>query len=685
MAAPDPRRRRLRRPGARRRDAQPVASSPATAPAARSTSSSTTRSASPPRRPQSRSGPYCTDVAKMIQVPIFHVNGEDPEAVVARRAHGGRVPPDVRQGRGHRHVLLPPPRPQRGRRAGLHPAADVPEDRASIRRPAQHLRRAADARTARIARRRGRGDGGRLRRAAGSASSRRRRATSPNKADWLEGAWAGLASASDDDRRGETGVPLRDAAAQIGERARPSCPRTSTPTARSSACSRHARQAIEAGEGDRLGDGRGAGVRLAAASRARRVRLTRPGQPARHLQPAPRGAGRPGRPSSAIVPLNNICARAGARSRSIDSLLSEAAVLGFEYGYCLDDPTALVLWEAQFGDFANGAQVIIDQFIASGEAKWQRGRGLVMLLPHGYEGQGPEHSTRPARALPAALRRGQHPGRATCTTPAQYFHVLRRQVRRDFRKPLIVMTPKSLLRAQAGACRRSRTMGPGTSFHRVLERHRARSSRDAEIRRVVLCTGKVYYDLVEERDKRGIDDVASIRLEQLYPFPAEPLAARPRRATRSAEVVWCQEEPQNMGAWTFVAAGDRGGAGEHAAARARACAYAGRPAAAAPATGLLQPPRRGAGRTSSTRRSPSQARIAEPHGGRYRRPRGRRVDHRGDRRQVAQGGRATRSQRDEPLVELETDKVTVEVLPAPAGRAGRDPRRRRARPSRSAP
>ena len=240
----------------------------------------------------------------------------------------------------------------------------------------------------------------------------------------------------------------------------------------------------------------------------------------------------------------------------INSLLSEEAVLGFEYGYSLSEPNALVLWEAQFGDFVNGAQVIIDQFIASGERKWLRMSALVMLLPHGYEGQGPEHSSaRLERFL--QLCADDNMQVANCTTPANYFHILRRQLKREFRKPLILMTPKSLLRHKRAVSKLDE-MGPDSTFHRLLwddaecrTGEKTKLVPDEKIRRVVLCSGKVYYDLYEEREKRGIDDIYLLRLEQLYPFPAKALITELSRF-KKAEMVWCQEEPKNMGAWTFV-------------------------------------------------------------------------------------------------------------------------------------
>ncbi len=282
------------------------------------------------------------------------------------------------------------------------------------------------------------------------------------------------------------------------------------------------------------------------------------------------------------VPLNNL--RDGqAPFEVIDSPLSEASVLGFEYGYSITDPDALVLWEAQFGDFANGAQVIIDQFIAPGESKWLRMSGLVMLLPHGHEGQGPEHSSaRPERYL--QLCGEDNIQVVNCTTPANYFHVLRRQMRRKIRKPLVVMTPKSLLRHKR-CVSPLKDFGPKTRFHRVMAESQTLVA-DNEVRQVVLCSGKVYYDLLEGREERGIDDIAIMRMEQLYPFPAKPLAQELKRYP-NARVVWCQEEPRNMGAWSFI---DRR-LEDVICQSGLDCArpvYIGRKEAAAAATGLLR-------------------------------------------------------------------------------------------------
>ena len=255
------------------------------------------------------------------------------------------------------------------------------------------------------------------------------------------------------------------------------------------------------------------------------------------------------------IPVNNI-ENNQMKFEVIDSLLSELAVLGFEFGYSLSEPETLVLWEAQFGDFANGGQVIIDQFITSSESKWGRASGLVMLLPHGYEGQGPEHSSaRLERFL--QLCAGENIQVVNCTTPSNYFHALRRQMHREFRKPLIVMTPKSLLRHKRCISNISEFTSKST-FHRVLEddAYNMESKlislkKDKKIEKVVMCSGKIYYDLIEAREKFKNDKVVFIRLEQLYPFPAKTLANVLKRFTRS-NFIWCQEEPKNMGAWNTV-------------------------------------------------------------------------------------------------------------------------------------
>ena len=261
--------------------------------------------------------------------------------------------------------------------------------------------------------------------------------------------------------------------------------------------------------------------------------------------------------NSRYVPLNNI-SKSQKQFEVVDSFLSELAVLGFEYGYSLVEPNTLTLWEAQFGDFANGAQVVIDQFIASGERKWNRASGLVMLLPHGYEGQGPEHSSaRLERFL--QLCSNDNMQVMNCTTPANYFHALRRQMHRDFRKPLIIMTPKSLLRNKY-CVSNLEDFSKENSFHRILWDHAVdpkskgfiKLKESSEIKKVILCSGKVYFDLLSAREKLNKDDVILFRIEQLYPFPAKTLVKELKPYAKNAKFFWCQEEPKNMGAWFSV-------------------------------------------------------------------------------------------------------------------------------------
>ncbi len=365
----------------------------------------------------------------------------------------------------------------------------------------------------------------------------------PNKADWLEGAWSGLEVASGDDRRGETAVKM-ETLKEVGL-ALTRVPQGFNLNRKLQRQLEQKKKAIETGEGidwataEALAFGtlavEGTFVRLSGQDSARGTFSQR------HAVLCDQENEEPSVPINSIQP-------GQAQFEVVDSPLSEAAVLGFEYGYSLAEPHALILWEAQFGDFANGAQVIIDQFIAAGEAKWLRMSGLVMLLPHGYEGQGPEHSS--AR-IERYLQLCGDDNMQVCnlTTAANYFHALRRQVRRNFRKPLIIATPKSLLRA-AEAGSKLADMGPGTSFHRVFDEVDELAA-DGKVRRVVLCSGKVYYDLLKARRERKITDVAILRVEQLYPFPLSVLGKSVARY-KNAEFVWCQEEPENQGAWTFV-------------------------------------------------------------------------------------------------------------------------------------
>src|SRR5712672_789019 len=408
-----------------------------------------------------------------------------------------------------------------------------------------------------------------------------------NNADWLDGRWSGMkpAGAVDDARRGNTGVAVETLKA-IGEKI------TAIPqgfhvhrTIQRFLENRH--KAIETGQGIDWATGEA----LAFCS------LLLDGHPVRLSgQDSERGTFS-SRHSVLIdqenedrhTPYNHLSDKQ-ARYEVINSMLSEEAVLGFEYGYTLAEPNALTLWEAQFGDFANGAQVLFDQFISSGERKWLRMSGLVCLLPHGYEGQGPEHSSaRLERFLQMCAEDNMQV--ANCTTPANYFHILRRQLKREIRKPLILMTPKSLLRHKRAVSRLDE-LGAKTTFHRVLwddaqllPNEKIKLKPDDKIRRVVMCSGKVYFDLYEEREKRGIDDVYLMRVEQLYPVPLKALANDLGRF-RKADFVWCQEEPRNMGAYHFLEpyfdwVFEQLGAGN------KKLIYAGRPASAATAVGQM--------------------------------------------------------------------------------------------------
>ncbi|MEL6289823.1 MAG: 2-oxoglutarate dehydrogenase E1 component, partial [Pseudomonadota bacterium] len=373
----------------------------------------------------------------------------------------------------------------------------------------------------------------------------------PNKADWLDGRWSEIGFAEEGDRRGETGVE-RERLIELGREI------TTVPAHFKAhrTIARVLKGRREMVEGD-------VGIDWAMAEHLAFASLVTDGVPVR-LSGQDSERGTFSQRHSVLIdqetarryaPLKHL-APDQARFEVINSMLSEEAVLGFEYGYSLAEPHALVLWEAQFGDFVNGAQVVIDQFISSGERKWLRMCGLVMLLPHGFEGQGPEHSSaRLERFLQLSAEDNWQI--ANCTTPANYFHVLRRQMVRTFRKPLVIMTPKSLLRHK-----RVRSsvddLSVGSSFHRVLwddaqslANQKITLKDDAQIKRVVMCSGKVYYDLYEEREARGIDDVYLLRLEQLYPFPARAMTKELARFP-NAEFVWCQEEPKNAGAWFFV-------------------------------------------------------------------------------------------------------------------------------------
>src|SRR6266446_6056074 len=522
-----------------------------------------------------RSSPYPSDVAKGVQAPIFHVNGDDPEAVieVARAATEYRhqfkkdVVIDLFCYRRHGHNESDEPaftQPLMYRTIARHPT--------TRQLYASRLVAAGVVDEAEVAAMASRFVAGL------ETQFEAAKGYQPNKADWLEGAWAGLAEAPEDDRRGDTGVAV-EVLREVG-RGLTTVPEGFRLNPKIARQLEAKRAALEAGEG----------IDWATAEALAIASLCAEGT---HVRMSGQDSGRgtfshrhavlvDQETEERYIPINHV--RTGqAPFEIIDSPLSEAGVVGFEYGYSLADPTTLVLWEAQFGDFANGAQVIIDQFLSSGEAKWLRMSGLVMLLPHGYEGQGPEHSS--AR-LERYLQLCAEDNIQVCnlTGAANYFHALRRQIRRNFRKPLVIFTPKSLLRAKEVASRLDE-MGADTSFHRVIGEGDAVAADD-QVRRVVLCSGKIYFDLVKARAATDDKRVALVRVEQLYPFPFNTLG-KVLQHYRNAEIVWCQEEPQNMGAWNFV---DRRIEQvlfdlDIAAKRPR---FAGRAEAASPATGLFK-------------------------------------------------------------------------------------------------
>ncbi|MBO9475614.1 2-oxoglutarate dehydrogenase E1 component [Shimia sp. R10_1] len=528
----------------------------------------------------SRSSPYPTDNALVVEAPIFHVNGDDPEAVV----HAAKVATEFRQ-KFQKDVVLDIFCYRRfGHNEGDEPMFTNPVMYKRIKKQKTTL----TLYTERLVK-----DGlipeGEIEdmKAAFQAHLNEEfevgKDYKPNKADWLDGRWSHLDKRGENYERGQTSIK-EETLAEIGKAL------TSVP------------------EGfplhktvGRLLDTRGKmfesgkGFDWATAEALAFGSLMTEGYPVRLAgQDATRGTF--SQRHSGIVnqeteeryyPLNNI--RAGqSQYEVIDSALSEYAVLGFEYGYSLAEPNALTLWEAQFGDFANGAQIMFDQFISSGESKWLRMSGLTVLLPHGFEGQGPEHSSaRLERFL--QMCGGDNWIVANCSTPANYFHILRRQLHRTFRKPLILMTPKSLLRHKL-CISEAEEFTNGSSFHRVLwdDAEKGNSDtqlkKDKDIKRVVMCSGKVYYDLLEERDARGIDDVYLMRIEQYYPFPAHSLTKELERF-KDAEMVWCQEEPKNQGAWSFIEPNIEWVLTRIKAKHTRPT-YAGRAASASPATGL---------------------------------------------------------------------------------------------------
>lgn len=522
----------------------------------------------------SRSGPYCTDVAKMLDAPIFHANGDDPESVV----HVARVATEFRQ-KFKKDVVIDIFCYRRyGHNEGDEPAFTQPLMYKKIAkqettRTKYAAQLAAEGVLAEEESQKIYDDFNSILDDAFAAVD----SYKPNSADFLEGAWTGLKVASGDERRGNTAVSKKDVE-RIGG-VITNVPEGFNINKKLMRAMNNRNKMIETGERFdwAMAEALAFGTLL---DEDFSVRLS--GQDVGRGTFSHRHAiWYDQENEQKHIALQHIKENQ-PKFEAHDSPLSEMAVLGFEYGFSLADPKTLTIWEAQFGDFANGAQVIIDQFISSGESKWLRMSGLVLLLPHGHEGQGPEHSSaRFERFL--QLSGDDNWQVCNCTTPANYFHVLRRQMHRDFRKPLVLMTPKSLLRHKLAVSDVSMLTGDST-FHRVLwDDDKGELVKDDKIKRVILCTGKVYYDLLQERRDRGIDDVTILRLEQIYPFPTRALA-KEIKPFKNADVVWCQEEPENQGAWNFV---DRRieeslTIAKHKAGRPK---YVGRVGAASPATG----------------------------------------------------------------------------------------------------
>ena len=531
----------------------------------------------------SRTSPYPSDVALMVEAPILHVNGDDPEAVV----YAAKVATEYRQQFGKDVVIDMFCYRRFGHNEGDDPTMTQPlmyarikghpstRELYSTRLIAEGVATQADVDAwikefddfldAEF-------DGGKTYKA--------------DKADWLDGKWAGLTLPGDEERKGKTGVPLQKLR-DLGQKIT-AFPETVDVHKTVKRMVENRRAAIDTGEG----------IDWALAEHLAFATLLDEGYPVRLSgQDSVRGTFTQ-RHSDLIdqtteehyTPLNNI--RPGqAHYEVIDSLLSEEAVLGFEYGFSLADPNTLTLWEAQFGDFVNGAQVVIDQFISSGERKWLRMSGLVMLLPHGYEGQGPEHSSaRLERFLQSCAEDNMQV--VNCSTPANYFHALRRQMHREFRKPLIVMSPKSLLRHKK-AVSNLEDMSESGSFHRVMvdgaevgcDVGGVTLKPDDQITRVIACSGKVYFDLVEARAKSGRDDVYIMRIEQFYPWPMKSVMQLLQRFP-NAELMWVQEEPKNMGGWTFVDPWLELTL-ERMKIKAKRARYVGRPASASTAAGMM--------------------------------------------------------------------------------------------------
>lgn len=531
-----------------------------------------------------RSSPYPSDVAKMVQAPIFHVNGDDPEAVV----YATKIATEFRQTFkrdvvidmwcyrrfGHNEADEPGfTQPRMYAAIKSHPfVSTLYSERLKAQRVVtdEQIKSMEDKYIAHL-----------------EDEFEAAKGYKPNKADWFEGRWTGLhrpVEGVNGRRSAETGVPV-DLLKEVGN-AMTTWPETFNIHRTLERVVKGRAEALSSGQGidwataEQLAFGtllkEGFGVRLSGQDVGRGTFSHR------HAVFTDQ------KTEEKYIPLHKL-----SQSFEVyESVLSEYGVMGYEYGFSLAEPNWLTLWEAQFGDFANGAQIIIDQYLSSSEVKWLRASGLVLLLPHGYEGQGPEHSSaRLERYLQLCAEDNMQV--ANCTTPANYFHILRRQLHRAFRKPLVLMTPKSLLRHKK-AVSRLEEFTEGSEFHRVLfddaeigTASTIKLKPDANITRLVLCTGKVYFDILEERDNRGQDDTYILRVEQLYPFPGQAIGDVVARFPNLKTVVWCQEEPKNMGAWSFInplieeVLVERG-------TKVTRPVYAGRTAAAATATGFAK-------------------------------------------------------------------------------------------------
>jgi 2-oxoglutarate dehydrogenase E1 component len=496
-----------------------------------------------------RSSPYPSEVAKMVQAPIFHVNGDDAESVV----YCARIATEYRQ-KFKRDVVIDIICYRRfGHNEGDEPSFTQPLMYKKIRAQATTLTIYGNQliQEGVLGKEEFQNEKDNFKKFL-DTEFETSKSYIPNQIDWFTGSWSKFTTEIGSDRRGVTGVDL-DLIHKAGEKIC-NLPANLNSHSTIKRLFEAKKKMFETGKG----------FDWATAESLAFGTLLLEGYPVRFVgQDSSRGtfsqrhAGVLDQDTGEkYYPLKNLSSNQG-QFEIIDSFLSEFGVLGFEYGYSISSPETLVLWEAQFGDFANGAQIIIDQFITSGEKKWTRASGLVMLLPHGYEGQGPEHSSaRIERYLQSCAQENLQV--VNCTTPANYFHLLRRQIHRTFRKPLIVFSPKSLLRHKKCVSEIEDFL-PENSFHRILPDHAdfpeynlIKLAKDEDIKRVVLCSGKVYFDISEKRETIRNPKVQLLRIEQLYPFPVKKLASFLKRFKNADEFIWCQEEPENMGAWSFV-------------------------------------------------------------------------------------------------------------------------------------